>query len=41
MGLGAAADLGLWTVIGVGVVANAILLAVALAGWQILQRFQR
>ena len=41
MGLGAASELGLWRVIGVGVVANAILLAIALAGWHILQRFQR
>ncbi len=40
MGLGAAAELGLWTVIGVGIVANAILLAVALAGWWIIRRFQ-
>lgn len=41
MGLGAAAALGLWTVVGVGVIANAILLAVALAGWQIIRQFQR
>ena len=41
MGLGAAVDLGLWTVIGVGIAANAILLAVVWAGWQILQRLQR
>ena len=41
MGLGAAAGLGLWTVVGVGLVANAILLAVALAGWQVIRRVQR
>lgn len=41
MGLGAAVDLGLWTVIGVGILANSILLAIALAGWLVIQRSQR
>lgn len=41
MGLGAAADLGLWKVVSVGVAANAIVLAVVLACWQIVQRLQR
>ena len=41
MGLGAAAALGQWVVIGVGILANAILLAVALAGWHLFQRFRK
>lgn len=40
-GLGAAAPLGLWTVIATGVVANAVLLAAALAGWQVIARLRR
>ena len=41
MGLGAAEPLGLWTVVGVGVMANAILLGIVLVGWQIVQRLTR
>jgi len=41
MGLGAANSLGLWTVIAVGMVANCLILAVALAGWMIYQRSRR
>jgi len=40
MGLGAAAGLGLWAVVGVGLVANAIILGVVLIGWQIVRRFR-
>jgi len=39
IGLGAAEPLGLWAVVGVGVVANAILLALAYGVWQIARRF--
>ncbi len=41
MGLGSAAALGQWTVVWVGLIANAILLAVALAGWQVIQRIRK
>lgn len=41
MGLGAAETLGLWTVIGVGVLSNVILLSIALVGWQLLKQVQR
>jgi len=41
MGLGAAAALPLWQVIAVGVVANALILAVAMAIWTVWQRNRR
>lgn len=41
MGLGAAAALPLWQIIGVGIVANITILAVVMAGWRIVQRVRR
>jgi len=41
MGLGAAAGLGFWTVAGVGLVANVLILAVAMAAWRIIGRLRR
>ena len=38
-GPGAAAELGLWTAVAVGLVANVLILAVAMAGWRVAQRF--
>ena len=38
MGLGAAQALGYWTVLAVGLLANAVILGVALLAWSIYQR---
>lgn len=38
MGLGAAEALGFWRVVAVGLVANAIILTIAMAAWALYQR---
>ena len=41
MGLGVAEDLGFWRVVLVGLVANAIILAIAMAAWAAYLRFRK